>query len=1373
MARIFSALALAALLLLPSSLAGELIPATSLEISNADLDGDGLPQSFEWALAQNFLPELWYSNGESCPQPGGRELPGAMMVSVSPWTKAPDFGAPAGSLIIRYVITYWDDCIQQAVPPVWAFPHNGDLEGVVLALVPKPSCPLGYGLFAVSSSAHKGAPGQKENTLFAQGECDTGGGAGLSYFIGGDKHGTYLLPSRCQWTNGDDGCERGWLMGGENAFYAINPGDPVTAEQGPYWVHNELSVLGFPRTLFDRFCPHPTGTVNPFGRCDLNSPASPAEKLHSKMEVVGPSEGVLPTGVPRVELEPPGTGGKWLRWSAVVGASRFQLLLQRVVIAGTNSHLETVLTAEVSGQRWRFPNELGEGFYVLTVVGGNQYGFNGRKGVVSFSHCPGCTTAPSQAPTLLAPTGTSSESPRFEWLPVAGGLEYDLEIYVTFGAEPIFDQRLAAFSYDFPGTLECDVEHSFRVRAVNSFGDGPWSASAVFTPSCEELPPAAATGVRAVPVVGGYDKVDIAWLDNSDRERGYRIQRLRGGDPHPEIIADLPPDTTSFRDEVPRVPEAGGTEYYFYRVIAYNTGGSAGLESERAEARMYGDPPGKPSTLRPRGCIDTTNPLLSWQGGGRSTQFYVRLLDAGSGEEAMPDATPTTNSMALPSPLTPGSSYMLRVWGMNNLGWGLGSEPEYFVPFCTPLQAPELESPPAGCIATTTPEIRFTPVAGALWYHLRINRVGGNDPEIASIGVESPATSWQVPAGLLAAGQEYRVKVKASNGVDGPYSRLRYFVPECTAASLGHAAAYAPSGLVATPLPTYTWEPAAQVETYTVKVIQMVADTFVPVGEATYAATAICDASSCSARPALPLGNGDYRYWVESHKAGSATTIGPHSRYTVALPAAVTVAVEDVALLEGTGGATVARFTLRLSSPAPWPVTVGWTTADGTAAAPADYTAALGTAGFELGEVETTVEVEVNPDITHELDQTFRLLLRNAEGATISDGEAVATLTNDDPPPVVSVSPAVVGELDRASSTALFTVSLSHPTELGASVTYATADCTATAGADYTALTGSVTFAPNGALAATVPVTVRGDALAEGDETFFLALGSGSGATLGESLGDGVIRDNDRTAAIPARADFNADGKSDLLFRNQTSGNHVAWFLDGLIRVNGVALNPAQPAAGNWLPVAEGDFSGDGKADLLWQNLDSGNLSLWLLDGVNRSAGIGFAGLGEAAWKVAASADFDRDGRRDLLFRHQGSGALTVWFMDGATRLGEATIPPPASTLWTIAAAGDLNADGKADLLWRQTASGDLVVWWMDGTTMVGAEALAPAVLDLAWQAVGIWDVDLDGKNDLVWQHQASKRLFVWFMNRASRTCGAYLAPPAPVDANWQAVGPR
>ncbi|HYV37018.1 MAG TPA: Calx-beta domain-containing protein, partial [Gemmataceae bacterium] len=97
------------------------------------------------------------------------------------------------------------------------------------------------------------------------------------------------------------------------------------------------------------------------------------------------------------------------------------------------------------------------------------------------------------------------------------------------------------------------------------------------------------------------------------------------------------------------------------------------------------------------------------------------------------------------------------------------------------------------------------------------------------------------------------------------------------------------------------------------------------------------------------------------------------------------ITINDVAVTEGNGGSTYANFTLSLSNPSPFTVSVGITTSNGTAQSGSDYAALSGaTLYFAPGQLSQTVSIQIYGDIQFEADETFKLNLSNPTNATLA-----------------------------------------------------------------------------------------------------------------------------------------------------------------------------------------------------------------------------------------------------------------------------------------------------------------------------------------------------------------------------------------------------
>jgi hypothetical protein len=225
--------------------------------------------------------------------------------------------------------------------------------------------------------------------------------------------------------------------------------------------------------------------------------------------------------------------------------------------------------------------------------------------------------------------------------------------------------------------------------------------------------------------------------------------------------------------------------------------------------------------------------------------------------------------------------------------------------------------------------------------------------------------------------------------------------------------------------------------------------------------------------------------------------------------------VSDIQVPEGSQGTVEATFTVTLTAPSGLPVSVDYATADGTAIAPADYTAVLpSTLTFDPGLTTRTITVVVNADTLDELNETFLLDLSNVVNANLPDAQAVATITDDDAPPTLSVNDVTLAEGNEGTSNATFTVSLSAPSGQEVTVNWATANGTAVAPADYETAGGTLTFAP-GETSKPVPVPVHGDTAYELNETFVVNLSSAVRATLSDAQGVGTIANDDPAPPPP------------------------------------------------------------------------------------------------------------------------------------------------------------------------------------------------------------------------------------------------------------------
>jgi serralysin len=221
--------------------------------------------------------------------------------------------------------------------------------------------------------------------------------------------------------------------------------------------------------------------------------------------------------------------------------------------------------------------------------------------------------------------------------------------------------------------------------------------------------------------------------------------------------------------------------------------------------------------------------------------------------------------------------------------------------------------------------------------------------------------------------------------------------------------------------------------------------------------------------------------------------------------------INNVNLLEGNSGTNNAIFTVTLSQTSSQTVTVNYTTADSIATAGNDYIATTGMLTFAPGETSKTVNVAVIGDTLNETNETFFLNLSGATNATLLNSQGIGTIQNDDIS--LSINDVSLSEGNSGTKNATFTVSLSQASSQTVSVNYGAANGTATAGSDYTATSGTLTFAP-GVTSQTINVPVLGDTLNEPNETFWVNLSGATNASIADSQGIGTIVNDDPVLLI-------------------------------------------------------------------------------------------------------------------------------------------------------------------------------------------------------------------------------------------------------------------
>ncbi len=491
---------------------------------------------------------------------------------------------------------------------------------------------------------------------------------------------------------------------------------------------------------------------------------------------------------------------------------------------------------------------------------------------------------------------------------------------------------------------------------------------------------------------------------------------------------------------------------------------------------------------------------------------------------------------------------------------------------------------------------------------------------------------------------------------------------------------------------------------------------------------------------------------------------------------AVSVGAAQPTVSEGGGSALVTVQAVPAGGlPLTSTVTAQFATTDGSAVAGADYTGTSGTLTFSpAAPGPQTVAIALLNDTVDEPDQTFSLALTGVAGGTlVSPSAQTVTIQDDDPAPLLSLSDPVVTEGSAGITNVAFTATLDRASEWSPSFGFATASGSATSGVDFYASNGSRSFdAAVPPTPVTLNVGVVADRLPEPTETFSLALSSPSNLVVGTG-GTATLVDDD-TPGLSV---------DDVSVREGLSANvavRLAPAAAGPVDVDWQSLAGSATAGSDFTPASGTAHFDVGSsvamvsvptvADASPEGVETFTLQLANPVGAAIASGTGQVKIVDAE----LGTDFDGDLRGDLLWRETGggSGAAKVWFMNGATRLSEASLVPNGAPLeWRIAGTGSFHPGGRNDILWQNETSKLLYVWRMTDLVGDGTLTTPGGMADLDYLAAATGDFNQDGKTDILWSHQLTGKLQVWLMNGVEQVGGGFTTPDGVANLNWQVSG--
>ena len=227
-----------------------------------------------------------------------------------------------------------------------------------------------------------------------------------------------------------------------------------------------------------------------------------------------------------------------------------------------------------------------------------------------------------------------------------------------------------------------------------------------------------------------------------------------------------------------------------------------------------------------------------------------------------------------------------------------------------------------------------------------------------------------------------------------------------------------------------------------------------------------------------------------------------------------------------------------------------------------------------------------------------------------------------------------------------------------------------------------------------------------------------------------------------AQGDFNGDGKMDIVVANLGCICGGPPGPDGLSVLLGngdgtFSAGPTNPLANIQVSaVAVGDFNNDGKADLATINLPAvgsgGTISISILLGDGNGGFAGSSTFNLDGASSIATADFNGDGNVDLAVTSDSSNTVTILLGGGNGSFTTSSTSATGQSPEQVVAA-DFNGDGKMDLATANLHDSTISIFLDngDGTFTAGAVLSYPGGSQVGADQIAVGDFNGDGKTDL------------------------------------------
>jgi FG-GAP-like repeat len=179
-------------------------------------------------------------------------------------------------------------------------------------------------------------------------------------------------------------------------------------------------------------------------------------------------------------------------------------------------------------------------------------------------------------------------------------------------------------------------------------------------------------------------------------------------------------------------------------------------------------------------------------------------------------------------------------------------------------------------------------------------------------------------------------------------------------------------------------------------------------------------------------------------------------------------------------------------------------------------------------------------------------------------------------------------------------------------------------------------------------------------------------------------------------ADFDGDRLADLVTFNRSAGAIYFWKNAGSLRFVLLTSYAVSPALG-WLPVGTARPNGASTTPaLIWRNAITGEIAAWFMTSFALNSVASFGNPGGSV-VLKGFGDFTGDGRADLLLYDTFGKVVEYWQSNGAQQPALISLAK-VSGAWVPVGAENLDGAGNAEIIWRESSTGALGSWKVNGS---------------------------------------------------------------------------